>query len=207
MNNKYYTLHLSILLLLMKEKKSVPKTSKEPEKISHVSAETSPAPNYFSILFKSVLLSIVFLIVLLFIKKIDSYSQFYENKITGGYEEIASVKDIENYEDLETRKQLRWGNGYMMLKQLKAYIKDSNALVLVPPAKYIAQVNPQFGIAEPSVVYYMCGMKTCWGTAKNVYKCTHAFIVTPKGADVLKINSKQQIDSLLSIYKPYPYSL
>jgi len=191
----------------MKEKKTIPKATKEPGKVSQASAETTASPAYISVVFKSVLLSIAFLIALLFIKKIDSYSQFYENKITGGYEEIASIKEMENHEDLEIRKQLRWGNGYLMLKQLKAYIKDSNALVLVPPAKYIAQVNPQFGIAEPSIVYYMCGMKTCWGTAKNVYKCTHAFIVSPKGADVLKISSKQQIDSLLAIYKPYPYSL
>jgi hypothetical protein len=160
-----------------------------------------------SSLLKSVLLSLIFLVLVFFIRKIESYSFFYENKIKGGYEEIAQIKDIENYEDIEIRKQLRWGGGYQLVKQITSYIKDSNALVLQPPKAYIDKINSKFGLPEPSVTYYFSGLKTCWGNAKNVYKCTHAYIVTPNGADILKINNKGQIDSLLLLYKPYPYSL
>jgi hypothetical protein len=155
--------------------------------------------------FKSVLLCVLFIFALLFIKHMESYSFFFEQKIKGGYEEISNIKEVDNYSDIEIRKQMRWGSGYYLSKEIKKRVNDSSALVLLPSPDYIASVNPQLALPEPSTIYYFCGLRTTQGIGPYVYKSTHAFVVTKEGAGIIKIENKGQIDSLLLIYKPFPY--
>ena len=65
--------------------------------------------------------------------------------------------------------------------------------------------HPQLELPEPAVCYYYSGLKIAWGTSKFLYDATYAFVVTPESARLMPIQNRGQIDSVLALYKDYPY--
>jgi hypothetical protein len=164
-------------------------------------------PAFFSI--RSFLLSLLLLCFLGAIRQVSSYKKFFAETIDEGYTKMGLIKDLDNYQDIETRKEMRWGYGYYWLVKIKAYLKDdSEAIVLLPPNDYIETINPAQALPEPTVAYYYTnGLKTSWGTTDYAYKCTYFYRPSKDvGPSVVPITRRTQIDTLLQLYKGYTYS-
>ena len=140
------------------------------------------------------------------IRNLDAYSGFYNKYISGSYDEMSRLSDIDNYMDVELRKNFRWGKGYETLQGIASAVKCTpSAIVLVPSTAYIKATNPSFEIPEPTVCYYYSGLKIAWPSSKYVVDATHVFLVTDKGAGVMKIDTKAQLDSFIKVYNKYKY--
>lgn len=155
--------------------------------------------------FKSILLTCLFFCLLGMLVQMNAYALFYKDKIVAGYDQLRDIRDIQNYKDLEVRKQYRWGRPYHIVTQLKQRLAMyPNAILMIPPAGYVRAVNDEMSIPEPAIIYYYCGLKTAVGKTDYVYKSTFAYTVTDKGGNIIPVN-RRQIDSLLKLYKNYPY--
>lgn len=153
---------------------------------------------------KAFLLSIAFIMALILLKKLDSYSIFYQQKIEDNYVQMQEIREKDNYQDIEFRKEFCWANDYLVLKDIrdsKNYIM--NMILLVPPKEYISKYSNTLTIPEPAVCYYYAGIKTTLATSDYAYKSTHTLIVCKEGYYIDKLKGKAELDSFLTVYKTY----
>lgn len=82
------------------------------------------------------------------------------------YGYVEDFKTQKNKLDRETRMRTRFGNGYIISKniadELKAKGVHRNALVLVPPPDYFSKHGIFYPVPESSVFYYYTDLKVIW---------------------------------------------
>jgi hypothetical protein len=82
---------------------------------------------------------------------------------------------------------------------------QKNVTVLLPSTAYMRYVNINYvDIPEPAVFYYFTGIKSVWANSPNVRTANWALVASKKtGLRMADIKSNAQLDSLISLYKPY----
>lgn len=143
-------------------------------------------------------------IILLYIAKVNN-DEFLTGRIENYWNDY---KEQRTELDPETRLQMRHGGYYAYTKHVAELAKRANIgsedLILMPTTAYLAASGIDYRVPEPSVIYYFTGLKTLANynsmAVMPKWYCRYA----NRAFYLDRIESKQQLDSILAILKPYP---
>jgi len=106
--------------------------------------------------------------------------------------------------DIEDRRAFRFGNTYVMYKDMVSKIrKPEEAIILFPPAEYLDRVHEvEFTIPEPAVFYYT-GVRSVWANSPDARRANYEVQINGPGKIAIRwISHQRHLDSLISVYKP-----
>ena len=158
---------------------------------------------------KKLLLTALSLVLVLIYFKSDFYGEWYESHIYVAREQL----DIQlAHMSLEDRKIMRYGNSYVICRQVEAYLQQQHAvnpLILMPPNDYIKHLGKiDFYVAEPVVFYYHTGLRSAWLTSKNVNEADWALYVGDDGQPrMVPLDDSTVRRQIMDTYKPYKATL
>jgi hypothetical protein len=111
--------------------------------------------------------------------------------------------------DLENRKIERFGNSYLVSKQIADFIKSKHdsGVVLMPSTAYFNANGIDYHVPEPAVFYYLTSVKTIWQNCK--IGCKANWFVHANGGKLFldTIPNKAVLDSVIKIFSKYETSL
>ena len=124
----------------------------------------------------------------------------------------AEIRDQATRLDTKERQLEKYGSSYKIYMEAADAIKRSNTnniIVLLPPNNYlIAQKIKNFRSVEPAEFYYFTGYKAVWTNSPGVEQANWAIVVVHNNQIVLhRIASKDELEDLITIYKPYKPTL
>ncbi len=149
----------------------------------------------------NLLLTSVLLIVIYF--KVPFYEDWLKNKAASPNNNM--FEQMQNM-DINYRKQYRFGSSYMVYKDMERMLsKHKDVVVLLPTTDYMRSVNITYvDMPEPAIFYYFTGIRSVIANSPDVQLANWTLLASKKGGmRVLDIKSKPQLDSLISLYKPF----
>ena len=157
---------------------------------------------------KTIRLALLSTVIIFFIFSTPFNNNWLHEKI---FNENFSIFDQAEHQSIEERMEFRFGNNYnayqAIISTLKANTNNNlkDVLLLLPPAAYTREVKVEgnFEAPEPAVFYYFTGIKSVIAKSPNVDSANWAFVVENHKMWLRKINSKQYIRDLVSIYDKY----
>ncbi len=109
--------------------------------------------------------------------------------------------------DINTRKEMRYGNPYLIAMQASKILEKANVqdpVILLPPSGFLKTRNIYDFDIDPPVFYYFTGIRSVFATSPGVEEATSALIPNNLNKIVLKkIYNRQELDKLITIYKPF----
>lgn len=109
--------------------------------------------------------------------------------------------------DEEERRSLRFGPTYPFFKSLSQQIGSSgeqNVTILLPPNDYAHKMGfEQMEVPEPAVFYYFTGLNAVNQNSPKVRNANWALITENGSVYMNRIKTKERLDTLLALYKPY----
>lgn len=109
--------------------------------------------------------------------------------------------------DINIRREMRYGNPYLIAMQASKILEKANVqdpVILLPPSGFLKTQNIFDFDIDPPVFYYFTGIRSVYATSPGVEMATSALVPNNMHKIVLKkIYNKQDLDKIISIYKPY----
>lgn len=109
--------------------------------------------------------------------------------------------------DPEERKEIRFGLSYRVFRDMAKDFDEKklkNIIFLLPPTDYVHKMHfEDIDIPEPSEFYYFTSINAVNQNSPNARNANWVLEVIPNDVSIKKIRSKQHLDSLLELYKPY----
>ena len=103
---------------------------------------------------KTIVLTIISLFLLLFFFLLPKNHEWFNERIISYWNDFRIQK---NRLDIEQRKIKRWGNSYILSKQIAELVARNrnlrNAILLIPPSAYLKDKKINYHVPEPSVFY------------------------------------------------------
>ena len=163
-----------------------------------------PKTGSLNSLMNNFLLFVIGLFLLLIILSINS--DFFNGRVIAYWDAFQEQK---SELDLEARKTERFGNSYVISKQIADFIKtkhDSN-VVLIPSTAYFTANGIDYHVPEPAVFYYYTSVKTIWPNCK--IGCNANWFVHANSGKLFidTIQNKNVLDSVLKVFNKYETSL
>jgi len=111
--------------------------------------------------------------------------------------------------DLEYRRKTRYGNGYVMAKEILELTRTlhyKNPIILLPRQNYVeAKGISQLVMPEPIVLYLFSRLQGVVPGEKDVYKANMGLKIIGGQLELVELHSKNDIDNLLKDYaNPQP---
>jgi hypothetical protein len=135
------------------------------------------------------------------------YKEWFTKRVTTP---IGDISEQLMYMEATERLQMRLGASYIVSTNVAKYLRehksDSNALVLLPPKEYIAQVKADFPVPEPIVFYYYTGVKAVWANSKDAEKANYVVLYQNNNLQLLPVN-KQQLAEILKMFRQFKINL
>lgn len=168
--------------------------------------QMQPPLSKTSFSFKGILALVISIACLFIVYKVND--GFFNDRIGGYYEDFLSQKgDL----SIEKRKMERWGGSYyysnLIVDAFRKVARDTTATILVPSTAYFKAGGVDYYVPEPSVFYYYTAKKTVWQNCKMEPMPKWYCYMVNGGLFVDSIRSKQQLDSIIKLWEPYPASL
>ncbi len=138
---------------------------------------------------------------------------FYNNWLnTNIFNQQISYFTVKDQLSIEQRRVARYGYSYVIYKELNNVFKKfkiDSPVLLLPPERYMKENRVAgFNVVEPMVYYYLTGNIAVWYDSPGVEKANCVLMPDRNGKVALqKIDTKQQLDTLLSIFKKYKLDL
>ncbi|MBN9484809.1 MAG: hypothetical protein BGO70_06180 [Bacteroidetes bacterium 43-93] len=153
------------------------------------------------------LIATAFLLIIFF--NLKPYRYWLDSRILSFTTEIP--EQIDNL-DLEYRRETRYGNGYVMAKEilkLTSTLHYKNPIILLPRQNYVeAKGIPQLVMPEPIVLYLFSRLQGVVPGEKDVYKANMGLKIIKGQLELVELHSKNDIDNLLKDYaNPQPDNL
>ena len=155
--------------------------------------------------YKKVILFVVAVVIIQILYSVPSYNAWFNTKI---FNENISISDQAENLGVEDRMAYKFGNTYgifQAVRQKLREVNDTDAIILLPPIPYVNKVGADrgFAMAEPDIFYYFSGLKGDMCNSPDVQQSKYALVVENHHMALRKIESKQYLDSLIALYKPY----
>ncbi len=154
-------------------------------------------------IYKKLTLFLAEITVILLLYNIPSYNNwFYDRILTPHFNFSKQLEHI----GIEDRKELRYGHSYIVYLDIVRDLKNiKNTVLLLPPNDYLHEMGiNDIDMVEPALFYYFTGVNSVNANSPNVHNANWALVAKGYGDIWLKkINTKQQLDSLLELYKQY----
>ncbi len=151
----------------------------------------------------AVMVGCITALCLLFFTRIG-YNKIWFEKVRYYWDDFVIQKEGDS--SLEQIKEERLGTTYKIVKQVSKYFEDrhvKNPVVLFEPNAYL-QKTMGFTMPEPVIIYYYTGMKSVWIDSKTVKSATHIVRIKNGNISIDPIKSPQELQQILTFYKPYP---
>lgn len=152
----------------------------------------------------NLLLVAVLLIVLYF--KIPFYESWLSGKaLSPNNNMFDQMRNL----DTNYRRQYRFGSTYMFDKDIVRVLsthKDQEPILLLPTNEFLKanSIPNDLDMQEPAVFYYFTGIKSVWASSTDAGRANWVLIASKKmGMRIMDIKSKEQLDSLITMYKPF----
>ncbi|MCW3121427.1 MAG: hypothetical protein JWQ38_919 [Flavipsychrobacter sp.] len=151
--------------------------------------------------YKTILLTLFSLVVIMSLYSIPAYNNWMENKIFT----ISNLSEQMNMLGIEDRRDSRYGYSYMVFKDIAGKIgKLKDATLLIPPQKYLDANAVKINEVEPSLFYYYTGVNAVSVMSPKVLTATWALISDKKGqVSLIPLSDKKSTDSLVTFLKKY----
>jgi hypothetical protein len=113
-----------------------------------------------------------------------------------------------NQFDLETRKTECWGESYIFSKKILNYFRQyqrdkKNALILMPPDKYLIDKNVTFSIPEPAKFYYFTGLKSVRASSPLAEKANYVLVFEEEQFFMVPAENKDTLNNYLTAFRKY----
>ena len=148
----------------------------------------------------------LFAIVLFFL--LPRNHTWFNNRIIGYWNDFKAQR---LRLDLEERRMKRWGNSYILAKQIADYISHhgnkNNSVVLLPPSAYFKAKGVDFHVPEPAVFYYYTGLKSVWVDIDRVSEANWIVSAEDGKLKITEVNDKNILKDSVSVFRKYPVSL
>ncbi len=115
-----------------------------------------------------------------------------------------------DYMDEEYRNQARYKESYQLEMAIKGFFDQTPSvkpLLLLPPTGYFKAKGLNFPIPEPAIFYYFTGIRSVWTNSKMIDSANWVVIPADNQMYIFPIQNRHQLDSFLTIFKPYPPTL
>ena len=179
-----------------------------------VSAKTAPASKGvrtakspsggINSLMNNFLLFVIAIFLLLIV--ISIHSDFFNTRIMAYWDAFQEQK---SEMDLESRKTERFGNSYLISKQIAEFIKSKHDsdVVLMPSTAYFNANGIDYHVPEPAVFYYLTSVKTIWQNCKIGCKANWFVHANNGKLFIDTIPSKAVLDSVVKVFSKHEASL
>jgi hypothetical protein len=153
---------------------------------------------------KKGILLVVAIIILAFVYRVPLYNFWFKNNILN----YKVILEQSKYMGLEERKNIRFGNSYIMYRQMAEILKKQGGpdpIILLPPDDYIQQYGiKDFHIVEPLEFYYFTGLRAVTIESKDVERATWTLSPAKDQPLVLtRIPSAEELGKLIAVYKKF----
>lgn len=152
--------------------------------------------------YKSLILFVIALCLIGALYSMPAYHEWLEKKIFTTCDIPGQLERM----DLEDRRISRYGYSYVVFKDVASKLGAlGNVTVLLPPDKYLLEHKvTEVKMVEPAVFYYFTGLNSVYVRSPNVLTANWAIVSSAPGQVALtKIHNRKQLDSLITIFKPY----
>ena len=152
--------------------------------------------------YKSILLTFIGIAAIIMFCNFPANSEWVHNKIST----VVNINDLAQHMNVEERKEARYGYSYTVFRDIKNNIgNEKDAVILLPPDNYLHDMKVNYlSMVEPAVFYYFTGVKSVNASSPQAGSATWALTTQGYGRISLqKINTKQQLDSQLVLYRKY----
>jgi hypothetical protein len=176
----------------------------KPHKANLLSKNSPAIDSGLNSLMNNFLLFIIALFLLLIVISINS--DFFSGRIVAYWDAFQEQK---SELDLEARKTERFGNSYLITKQIADFVKTKpgSNVVLMPSTAYFNANGIDYHVPEPAVFYYFTSVKTIWQNCK-IGCDANWFVHTNNGRLFIDtIQNKTILDSVLRVFNKYETSL
>ncbi len=137
---------------------------------------------------------------------------FYNNWFVSKFgNDIEVVSEQMQHMKTDERMLTRFGNTLMFLNVVKSSLEKyakGNAMVLLPPKPYVTAAKlkeASVDVPEPAVFYYFTGFRALTPTSKDVDLANWVIMARDHQLVMYHINSKQMLDSVVNVLKPYQH--
>ena len=120
-------------------------------------------------------------------------------------------KNIENKNDPEYRRQMRYETAYTYSKFIAAVFEkrgdSKKVLVLLPPSAYFKKNGINYNVPEPAVFYYYTGLKTVWVNSEKAGQAN--WLIRAKQGHLLidSVKNQKTLSDTIAAFKKFPVSL
>ncbi len=136
---------------------------------------------------------------------------FYNDWLWGANAKVLNVNNsmLDQMQNLDTsyRKSYRFGGSYVAYQDIKNKLAKAGGSVtlLLPTTEYLKALGiNDLSMCEPSEFYYFTGLNSVWANSPEVARANWAIVAARgRGISLKKIKSKPELDSLITLYKPY----
>lgn len=156
---------------------------------------------------KKIKLTLLSIVLIMIIFSVPLNNTWLNQKI---FNENFSIFDQAQHLGVEERMQYRFGSAFITYQEIVRTINAnnnnslSNVLMLLPPAEYIREVKVEgYDAPEPAVFYYFTGIKGVIAKSPNIDSANWAFVAEDHRMWLKKVNDKNYLNKLVSIYKKY----
>ena len=117
---------------------------------------------------------------------------------------VTFTDQVQHLSTLE-RNQSRFGKSYdFYLLTAKKLAPAPNVLLMLPPNDYLKKVNvAEIEMPEPAIFYYFTGLSAVTTASDEVLRANWALVPMNGTIALRKIKNRQQLDSLIALYKQY----
>ena len=167
---------------------------------------TQPAPRTNA--FKGFILLVVSVISLFIFFGFDNNKRWLNERIIPYWEDF---KEQKLNLDIEERKLARYESDYLFAKDITAFFEKrgtaDKVLVLLPPTDYFTANGLNIHVVEPTVFYYLTGLKTIWAYHQKATKAN--WMITANNGRLVfdSVTSQQALLDTIAAFKKYKYSL
>ena len=157
---------------------------------------------------KTIVLTIISLFLLLFFFLLPKNHEWFNERIISYWNDFRIQK---NRLDIEQRKIKRWGNSYILSKQIAELVARNrnlrNAILLIPPSAYFKDKKINYHVPEPAVFYYYTGVKTTWINSNEALKANWIVYADSGHLKIIPVTDKNILSDSINAFKKYPVSL
>ena len=199
----------------MKKKKTAPHSSGTTQSSSKpvsnlpsgIPPIKQPAPAATSA-FKGFILLVLSVIALVIFFGLEPNKLWFNERIMSYWEDY---KEQKLNLDPEERKLARFQTDYLFAKDVTAFFEKRGSadkvLVLLPPTDYFTAHGLNIHVVEPTVFYYLTGLKTIWPYHEKATKAN--WMITANNGRLVfdSVISQQALLDTIAAFKKYKYSL
>jgi hypothetical protein len=108
---------------------------------------------------------------------------------------------------LEYRKIRRWGNEYVVSRQIaNNFIKKGNTkdvLILLPPDAYFKRFGVDYIVPEPAVFYYYTGLRSVWPYSGQSGEANWILSIRKGLLELIPVTDKKQLADSIASFRKY----